>query len=132
MKLIFTAAFLALLGFARAQNTPLPTTPAASPNSTLDTRAQTTVPTFPMTNVRRRQLQQTAPTTADTIQDENRITQERAQQAIRTPNSTYRGTQTVCLKTDKQCLREEARNRINQNNGTQKDNPTDLNNRPSY
>lgn len=127
MKMFFTAAFICLLGIAWAQN--------QSMNPNYNSPRTSAVPTAPLpilqTQQSKSQLEQTAPTTADKIQEENRITQERAEQALRRPAANRRN-QTVCLQNDVACLREEARNRINQNNGTVKDNPTDLNNRPNY
>ena len=60
--------------------------------------------------------------------------QDRAAQPLRQQDSRGldRRSQSVCLQNDTQCLKDEARARVNQNNSTQKDNPTDLNNRPTY
>lgn len=127
MKMFFTAAFISILGIAWAQNQSI--NPSYYPPRT-SAVPTTTIPIMP-TQQSQSQVEQSAPTTADKLQEENRITQERAEQALRRPAANRRN-QTVCLKNDTACLKEEARNRINQNNGTVKDNPTDLNNRPNY
>jgi hypothetical protein len=134
MKTLITVALISVYGFAWAQTTT--TTNPSVPTTT--TGSTTTVPTI---NLPPTSTTQTSPSaapsqsaTADRIREENRMTQERTQQALRqqdgrgvTPRTT-----TVCIQNDTRCLAEEARNRINQNNGTVRDNPTDLNNRPTY
>lgn len=130
MKTLITVALISIYSFAWAQNT--------LGSTTTTTGSTTTVPTvnLPPTNATQTTNNGAASqnTTADRIRAENQATQDQTQQALRQQDG--RGvvprTRTVCIQNDTRCLSEEARNRINQNNGTVKDNPTDLNNRPTY
>lgn len=105
----------------------------AAPYSTAPKTAPNSIPGVSGIPLSRTSSKSSEPKTPE---EENRLAEQRAEQGIQQNSKLSKKrtapVQTVCIRTDKKCLEQEARARLNQNNATSKDNPLDLNNRPSY